>query len=82
MSWHVMDYLPFDYNRYIGEILPLLRQAQAGDLRPLLHLVRSVRSFSLWPLFRQPRPFPQTLPGFWLVGSYGTSLGGKITSRK
>ena len=59
MSWHVMDYLPFDYNRYIGEILPLLRQAQAGDLRPLLHLVRSVRSFSLWPLFRQPRPFPQ-----------------------
>src|SRR5450631_1535387 len=57
MSWHVMDYLPFDYNYYIGEILPLLQQAQEGDLHPLLHLVRSARSFSLWPLFREPLPF-------------------------
>jgi hypothetical protein len=59
MSVDILDYLPFDYKRYIHEILPIWRQALTGNTRPLKDLVRSASHFSLWPCIHCPTIVPK-----------------------
>ena len=39
MSIRIEDYIPFDYMRYAGEILPALEQATRGNTIPLSALI-------------------------------------------
>lgn len=47
MSTRIEDYIPFDYMRYVGEILPALEQATRGNTIPLSELITSATHFSL-----------------------------------
>ncbi len=59
MSIEILDYLPFDYKRYIHEIQPTWRQALTGNMRPLKDLVQSASHFSLWPCIHCPTIVPK-----------------------
>ncbi len=59
MSVDILDYLPFDYKRYIHEILPIWRQALTGNMRPLKDLVQSASHFPLWPCIHCPTIVPK-----------------------
>ena len=54
MSYPVIDYLPFDYESYLHEILPLWEQALAGKVQPLKQRIQAATHFSLWPRINCP----------------------------
>ncbi|GHO75371.1 hypothetical protein KSD_31420 [Ktedonobacter sp. SOSP1-85] len=56
MSTDWLDYIPFDYNRYVQEILPAFEQAFLGDSRPLETLLQKATNFAFTPRYTCPIP--------------------------
>jgi hypothetical protein len=56
MSVNWLDYIPFDYNRYVQEILPAFEQAFLGNPRPLEALLQTATNFAFSPGSTCPIP--------------------------
>jgi hypothetical protein len=66
MSIRIEDYIPFDYMRYAGEILPALEQATRGNTIPLSELITSATHFSLKLRSKYALPLPEDESNSWL----------------
>jgi hypothetical protein len=67
MSIRIEDYIPCDYMRYAGEILPALEQATRGNTIPLSELITSATHFSLKLRAKYALPLPEEESNSWAM---------------